>query len=328
MLFYTKIDEYRSILSELSDQIGQAIISLIKASLHSSRQPYDFDACYEVNEATKVFGRIISDIIKATIENNRGKGSENAHNKEEFMFAIKGIKDILTQIHGLTLPNPTNEILSAADNLLKSCLNFVNIESKSIAQNAKIVKDSMRYLFGLINICSKAAKSEESFLKIQSEAVELNYKVKEFIQLTKKNSSPDSLNESHEKVKEKCQIIISLAKETFGESDTAGLRTIGSYFRNKRNEALEASKSEYSISSFQKEPEAKTPEASTVELLPEEVKTESQPSNSTADLITQPQTPEDPESQVLERPRSSSTNPWKRINLSEYQKTHMEPTNG
>ena len=80
---------------------GEIVLSLLQACLQvgcipvllsqtkSSRHPYEQEVSKEVNEGTKKVIALLNDIITVTIQQNKGKGGENAKNKQDFMFSLK-----------------------------------------------------------------------------------------------------------------------------------------------------------------------------------------------------------------------------------------------
>lgn len=114
----------------------------------------------------------------------------------------QGITNAIQQIHALTLPDPISEITAASSSLSQACKQFleaalnINENSEKVhLQLARSAKDAMRFLysfslsvfdndrFGLTNICQTAAVDKELYNSLQTEALQLNYKIKVSLQL-------------------------------------------------------------------------------------------------------------------------------------------------
>src|SRR5690606_2011518 len=89
MIKNTKSPEYRDELSKFAQQVGEMTLALLAASLAASKSPFDSTITPKVVETSNSIKTLLVNIIRVTVEHNKGKGGENSQYKEDFIFSIK-----------------------------------------------------------------------------------------------------------------------------------------------------------------------------------------------------------------------------------------------
>jgi len=97
------------------------------------------------------------------------------------------VKEALAKLYKLSVPESLTQILSAADSLASSSKVLVDMAQKQpvpeLKNQIKSVKDNLRLLFGLTNVCEPSQPNEQLQGTLKSEALKLNYSIKELVTL-------------------------------------------------------------------------------------------------------------------------------------------------
>jgi len=174
--FTSKNPQYKQEMEPLIIQTGLSVLKVSSSALSVKKSPFNRMFLDRLVETTNAMKGTLSQIIKVSVLNNKGKGGENKQNKDDFLFAIKGAKEALFSIGTLTIPDGLAEILSSVDSLLLSCDELGQVsgsekDKENLAKPIKKVKDSMRLTYALIHVCEPAATNKEAHTQLQSTAL-------------------------------------------------------------------------------------------------------------------------------------------------------------
>jgi len=167
-------------------------------------------------------------MIRISVEYNKGRGGENAKNKDIFLTALKGMKDALLALKAVAEPDPEKELTAAATCLFVSCNsllraagpNPVHAESSppDIHELIKVVKNNVRLIIAFINMSRPAAPSEQQHDKLKQAALNLHHHVQELISVTLQDKScGEGTEQQMSSITSGIADVISLTKQTFVE---------------------------------------------------------------------------------------------------------------
>jgi len=203
------------------------------------------------------------------------------------------------------------------------------ISKLQLPELQKKVKQDMRLFFGLTNICAPAAENAELHNKIQAEALQLNYKIKAFITASSSTDLVDIIT-SHIHVTETIADIVQQCKNLFAQSKPTSeeqedivkleieiqldeentVKDENEKISREENEVMKQIIPENNESpiEIQKVPEDFKHQSETIHLEPEVKTTENQTINV----------------QQEEKKNDTPMQGWKRVQFTEYQKSHLD----
>jgi len=90
MITTTKNLNYRKELKPLIELLGLYTLELVSVALKASKSHgYDPKSTQEVTKSASKVKDIVGDMVKVTVDYNKGRGAENKGNKDDFLFALK-----------------------------------------------------------------------------------------------------------------------------------------------------------------------------------------------------------------------------------------------
>jgi len=101
MVHTTRNISYKEELGFMIKKFPVTVINVVQSCLSVIKSPYEERLRQQVAQFADVALRLLADIVKVSVRENKGSGVENKQNREDFVFALKGIKAPLTSIQEL-----------------------------------------------------------------------------------------------------------------------------------------------------------------------------------------------------------------------------------